>query len=186
MKKIITVSGSPGSGKSTLCMNLSQTLSSMGETVFYAHEWVKEWANRKMNITPVDQYTIFGNQVGLIASGIASEAEYVTCCTSPELCAFYAAYGSGFDGRFNSLIQASKEFEQECVRFGYATKKIFLYRTPELYKKYHKSVGRWHGLEESIKMQDTMAEWLVSNFSNIEVKQDIEVFSLLSDIMEKE
>lgn len=182
MKKIVTVSGSPGSGKTTLCMNLNQTLSSMGRTVFYAHEWVKDWANRSVTVRPADQFMIFGNQVGLISSGMASDVELVTSCTSPELCAFYSEYYTGFQGRFSSLIGAAKEFEAEALRNGYETQKVFLYRSPEMYTKYYKPNGRWHSLDESLAMQDKMADWFVSNFSNVEVKEDIDVFSLINEV----
>jgi hypothetical protein len=182
MKKIVTFSGSPGSGKTTLCMNLSQTLSSMGRTVFYAHEWIKDWANREVKMIPADQFGVFGNQAALITSGMVSGAEFVTSCTSPELCAFYAEYNSGFRGRFSSLIEAAKQFDAECRAMEYETHKYFLYRSHELYRKYHKSAGRWHDIEESVQMQDKMANWLVSNFSNIQIKNDIEVYSIVAEI----
>ena len=181
-KTIITISGSPGSGKTTLCMGLNHALSSMGKTVFYAHEWIKDWANRKVPTAPIDQYGVFGNQTMLITSGIKSECEVITSCSSPALCAFYSQYYSD-NTRFNSLKAAAIEFDKEAEACGYKVINYFLERDPETYKRYFKDTGRYESLEQSLQMQKEMKEWMLAAFPHsIQIRHDLDVFKILQEL----
>lgn len=181
MKKMITVSGSPGSGKTSLCMGLNSALSRMGKNVFYAHEWVKDWANRKVPIDSLDQFQIFGGQTGLLVSGIKSGCEYITCCTSPELCAFYSNYYG--DNHYESMIRACREFDYQAQQRGWSTRKIFLYRSEDKYRQYYRQEGRYEDLDASVKMQEEMKEWFVKHFPEVEFKTDIDEYALIPELI---
>jgi hypothetical protein len=183
MKKIINISGAPGSGKTTLAWGLSNHLSMQSKVVHYAEEAVKDWANRKVPIGPIDQFGIFGNQTLNITSGIKSGADYIVSCTSPALCAFYANYYAR-TGNYLSLIDATKNFEAACLEEGYMTYNFVLVRSEEDYRHFFKQEGRYENLEQSLGMQEIMRSWFLANFPETIVRSNLDIYSIEREVTE--
>lgn len=183
MKQIVTFSGIPGVGKTTSCLGLNYYLSLRKLNIFYADEWVKDWANRKVPIDALDQFTVFGNQVGKVISGVKSDCDLVTSCSSPELCAFYAQYyNHDRYVDFSSLIGSCHELRSSLIEKGWMPRNIFLMQQEKQYRDFFQQSGRFQSIDECLEMQNLMLDWLTKNF-DIEVRHaPIDVLALANEI----
>lgn len=168
MKKLIFIHGSPGVGKSVLATELYGTLSKQGKSVHYVQEYIKDLANRKYKIDPMDQVGIFGNQTMLVNGAIQGGYDYISCCSSPMLCSFYANHYS--NNSFMSLIDITNDWMKYVEsNFDIRMYNFFLYLNREEYINRFKQNGRYEDLENVLVMQDTMLNYFNNNFPKFEI-----------------
>lgn len=165
---IILVHGSPGVGKSVLATELYYVLSKSGESVHYVQEYIKDLANRQYRIDPSDQMGIFGNQTMLINGAVQAKYKYITCCSSPMLCSFYANFYS--DNSFESLVLMSRDWSNYITKaFNVKFHNFFLYLEKDEYAKRFKQNGRYEDFDSVLKLQDIMVEYYQKYFPDFVV-----------------
>lgn len=163
MKKLVLIHGSPGVGKSVLATELYGELSKKGHSVHYVQEYIKDLANRKYKIDPMDQVGIFGNQTMLVNGAILGDYDYISCCSSPMLCSFYANHYS--NNAFPALVDMTKDWLRYIKStFNIEIHNYFLYLDREEYFKRFKQNGRYEGLEEAMVLQDVMLGFFKEHF----------------------
>lgn len=165
---LIQIHGTPGVGKSLLAIRLFSELSMMGFNTHYVQEWIKDMANRKYKITPPDQLGIIGNQAFLINTAVQAGYDYVTCCSSTSLCAFYANYYS--DNAFPGLIEISKQWcDYVGKHYNVVMSDYFVCLDKEKYIERFRQEGRYESLEQVLKMQDSMVAWYNKHFPETQI-----------------
>lgn len=165
MSKVLLVHGAPGVGKSVLATDVYLTLSKQGKSVHYVQEFIKDLANRKYAIDPVDQIGIFGNQTMIINGAIQAEYEFVSCCSSPLLCSFYANYYS--NNSLMSLVDTTNNWLDYLeTKFNVKFYNFFIYLEKEDYTNRFKQNGRYEGLDDALHLQDSMLKFYETHYPN--------------------
>lgn len=179
MSTIIHFLGSPGIGKSRLAMKLALNLDT-DYSAFYVPECIKDYSNRKWAMPPEDQLHIFGAQIFDLNSALAAGYDHVVTCTSPILCAFYVNYYSEY--KFLSLNTLVHQYLNWMESKGH--KHIFVFPTleEEMYRKRYESSGRYESIDESLKLQIELVNFVERYYSDLKISQ----FNYTDDITPKE
>lgn len=185
MSKLIFIHGSPGTGKSVLATDVYSTLSKKGNSVHYVQEYIKDLANRKYVIDPMDQIGIFGNQTMLINGAVQAKYDFISCCSSPLLCSFYANYYS--NNSFTSLVGVSNSWMDYLKeKFDVEIHNFFMFLEKDEYVSRFKQNGRYEDIEDSLNLQDAMLQFYEKNYPQFTmIDHTYNETDILSGIYEK-
>lgn len=158
MTKLILIHGAPGVGKSVLSTEIYSTLSRQGESVHYVQEYIKDLANRQFKLEPLDQIGVFGNQTFLLNGAIQGGYKYITSCSSPMLCSFYANHYS--NNSFPSLVSLTYNWINYIeTKYEVKTYNYFINLTGNEYEERFKQNGRYENLDDARELQDRMLDY---------------------------
>lgn len=150
MSVLINFLGAPSSGKSTISNNLVSKLKELELNAEYVNEYVKQWVWEGRNISPFDQFCIFGNEAHN-QSVLFDQVDYIVADSPVMLTAFYHLY---YDNK-NTLKDVCKEFYEMAEEMGVKVFNFFLTRR----KKYNPK-GRYQTQEQADKLGQDLMNWL--------------------------
>jgi hypothetical protein len=151
--KIVELWGGPCSGKSTLCVGLQYEASKSYIRSYYVSEFIKDFANRKIPISPKNQLWISGNQSHMETSVHEAGYDYAFTDSSPLLCASFANFYSG--GRFPYLTQSILEWEDYVATTERIRRiRLFMDLKKDTYKSQYSSEGRYESFEQAWEVHE--------------------------------
>lgn len=151
MTILINILGAPSTGKTSLSAKLFAELKALSLDVEYPSEFIKGWAWEGREISPFDQYYVFGKEVHN-QSKFFNKAEIVISDAPVMLTAFYHC----FYNKLNSLSEASRDFYKVATEErNVKVLNFFLMR-----RKEYNPNGRYQTQEESDYIAQILRTWL--------------------------
>lgn len=164
--------GGPGLGKSQTSALMFGYLKKLNYNAELVSEYIKSWAYDQRTPTGFDQVYIFAKQLRLEERVLKAGAQYIISDSPLFLSCFYAKQHEEKTNIkiHDNLLQLTKHFEEL-----YPSLNIFINRN--LFMSYQ-SVGRYHTLEQAVKIDKELKEYLNNhNVSFTEVKYEEENIS---------
>jgi nicotinamide riboside kinase len=158
--RIIELYGCPGSGKTYLAAQLQAAFTRSGINSLYVHEFIKDYAVRKLPITPDDQMWIAGNQFRIESSAYGVPPKYQVLITdSPVMLAgFYAFHYSQRNDKYLVLSSAIRTW-LELADVKYDIQRV-RYRVM-LQRRYFKPEGRFENtFEDAQAAEHSLEIWM--------------------------
>lgn len=149
--KIVEIYGGPGSGKSTLAIGLQYEASKQYLCSHYISEFIKDYANRKIPISPINQLWIAGNQSHLETAIYEAGCDFAFTDSSPFLCACFANFYTG--NQLPMQTSAVLEWEKYVESINKVRRiKIFLDIDANAYAKQYSAGGRYEDFKTALEL----------------------------------
>lgn len=180
MKKIVCLWGGPGTGKSTTCAGLFNSLKKLGYNVEMNREYIKDWVWEKREILDGDQVYITAKQLRKEKIYIRSEMDFIITDSPAALTTFYGNKYDKYEREFNACKQIVKQHHKFCQDNGYKIEHYFLVRT-----KSYNTAGRRESEETAKQFDEDIKNFLIDygiNFKTIKCDESVEneiIFDLL-------
>lgn len=156
-------------GKSALAAEIYSYTARLGMNSHLVTEFAKDWAMRKIAISPINQLAVVGQQSHFVTALFKNNYSLAISDTSLLLAAFYANYYS--NNSFPNLVSAVQEWEFYLMK-NYKVKQysFFILLTKEEYQNRYKADGRYETFEQCFTMQDKLETWLHEHGNIITIK----------------
>lgn len=119
MKRIVTLYGGPGSGKSTTCSGIFHKAKLAGLNVEMNREYVKEWVWEGREIKAGDQTYFFAKQARKERQYMENGLDLIITDSPLVLTHFYGLKYDQFEQKFNTSLQMLKQHHAICKYYGY-------------------------------------------------------------------
>jgi thymidylate kinase len=151
MTIVISLFGSPGSGKSTNACRIYTYLKDKGFCVELVTEYVKQWAWEKREQSPLDQFYFFAKQARQEYT-LFDKVDYIITDSPVALSAYYSNKDNDLKDTFKMMLNSYHHF---CKKQNVKHINIFLNRVKPFDPK-----GRYHTEKESDKVAIEMKQYL--------------------------
>ena len=151
MTTIISLFGSPGSGKSTNACRIYTYLKDEGLCTELVTEYVKQWAWEDREPSPLDQFYFFAKQSRKEYT-LFDKVEYIVTDSPVALSAYYSNKEDDLRDTFKMML---KSYHKICKKQNIKHVNIFLNRVKPFDPK-----GRYHTEEQSDKVAIELKQYL--------------------------
>ena len=158
--KVISIYGSPGSGKSTAAAGLYYFLKLKGYHCELVREYVKSWCWEDRVIGTFDQPYLWGKQLKY-ESSLYGKVDYVITDSPAILAGFYEDYYE----EDKVIGEAVFKFVDKAIKSG-VTFENFWFNAGEVP---YDSRGRNQNIQEALDVSTAMAAWLLENGVELDI-----------------
>lgn len=165
MSTIINLFGGPGSGKTTLSLDICSHYKKKSVAVELVREYVKEWAYEGRKFGKYDQFYFLGKQAKK-ESMLYGKVDLVVTDSPLLIAGFYAEFIN--DLKF--VTDAAFGFMKEAEKEGHTYLNFFLPRRTK-----YEAHGRFQNEDDAKKIDDAQRQFLVKNnvaFVDLDVPLD--------------
>ena len=156
MKKIVTLYGGPGTGKSTTCAALFMAAKQAGIDAEMNREYIKVWVWEGRKVKPGDQTYFFAKQARKERQYMESGVELIITDSPLILTHYYGLKYDEFERSHNTSLRMLEQQHAICKKFGYTIDHIFLDRGDRTYNPN----GRFQNEEEAIVIDNEIKSFL--------------------------
>lgn len=165
MSTIVNLFGGPGSGKTTLSLDICSYFKKKNVNTELVREYVKEWAYEGRKFGKYDQFYFLGKQAKK-ESMLYGKVDLVVTDSPLLIAGFYAEFIN--DLRF--VTDAALGFMKEAEKEGHIYLNFFLPR-----RTIYEANGRFQNEDDAKKIDDAQRQYLVKNnviFTDLDVPLD--------------
>jgi predicted ATPase len=128
MKRIITLHGGPGSGKSTTCAGIFYEAKKAGINAEMNREYIKEWIWEGRDVQPGDQTYFFAKQARKERIYMARGVDLIITDSPLILTHFFGLKYDKFEREFNTSLKMLEQHHAICKHYGYKIDHFFVPR----------------------------------------------------------